>query len=72
MNMHSAATETITSHLTATMAWDDHQSELLLREIDAWQNHQDLKRSRWHNWRHLWDVVNAAEKAAVETQVEIG
>lgn len=50
----SAATETITSHLTATMAWDDHQSELLLREIDAWQNHQNLKR-RWHDWHYgMW------------------
>jgi len=29
---------TITSHLTATMAWDDHQSELLLREIDTKQD----------------------------------
>lgn len=30
----------ITSHLTATLAWDDHQSDLLLQEIDT--KHDDL------------------------------
>ena len=29
-------TQIITSHLTATLAWDDHQSDLLLQEIAAW------------------------------------
>eukprot|EP00435_Cladocopium_sp_Y103_P002823 s428_g1.t1 len=30
----------VTSHLTATLAWDDHQSDLLLQEIDT--KHDDL------------------------------